>query len=163
VGLKAGIIGTTLLGLVYIGMSFLGAYHGSGLEAVNAGELFREISFRVLGSYGAAVIATAVLMACLSTAIALGAVVGEYAQFKLFRNHISFATSLCLILLACIPLSTIGLDAVLKLTGGPITYIGYPVLITITFCNLGYKLFGFKPIKIPVLTTFIITLLNYLA
>lgn len=163
VGLKAGIIGTLLLGLVYIGMGYLGAHYGCGLQDLNAGQLFREVSFRILGSYGAAIIATAVLMACLSTAIALGAVVGEYAQFKLFKNHISFATSLCLILLACIPLSTIGLDAVLKLTGGPITYIGYPVLITITFCNLGYKLFGFKPIKIPVLATFIITLLNYVA
>lgn len=162
VGLKAGIIGTTLLGIVYIGMSFLGAYHGYGFENANAGELFREISFRVLGNYGAAIIAIAVLMACLSTAIALAAVVAEYAQYTIFRNTIGFAPSLILVLAACVPLSTVGLMQVLKLTGGPITYIGYPVLITITFCNIAYKLFNFKPIKVPVLVIFAATLFSYL-
>lgn len=163
VGLQSGIIGTTLLGIVYIGMGFLGAYHGYGFESANAGELFREVSFRVLGSYGAAIIAVAVLMACLSTAIALAAVVAEYAQYTIFRNTLGFAPSLVLVLLACIPLSTIGLMQVLKLTGGPITFIGYPVLIAITFCNIGYKLFNFKPIKVPVLIVFIAALISYLA
>lgn len=161
-GFKAGLIGTALLGIVYIGMSYLGAYHGYGLENSNGGELFREISFRVLGNYGTAIIAIAVLMACLSTAIALAAVVGEYAQYTIFKNYISFAPSLALILIACIPLSTIGLDRVLALTAGPIIAIGYPILAMITFCNIAYKLFNFKPIKVPVLITFAVTLLSYL-
>lgn len=162
VGFKAGILGVTLLGIVYIGMSALGAYHGHGLEHVNAGELFREVSFRILGGYGAFIIATAVLMACLSTAIALSAVVAEYAQFTIFRNHIGFAGSLILVLLACMPLSTVGLGQVLKLTAGPITYIGYPVLIAVTCCNIAYKLVNFKPIKVPVAITFIVALVSYL-
>jgi LIVCS family branched-chain amino acid:cation transporter len=144
-------------------MSILGAYHGAGLEHVNAGELFREVSFRIVGCYGAFIIATAVLMACLSTAIALSAVVAEYAQYTLFKNSIGFAGSLILVLLACIPLSTVGLGQVLKLTGGPITYIGYPVLITITLCNIEYKMFDFKPIKVPVAITFIAALISYLS
>jgi LIVCS family branched-chain amino acid:cation transporter len=163
VGLKAGMIGTLLLGIVYIGMSFLGAYHGYGFENANAGELFREVSFRVLGNYGAAIIAIAVLMACLSTAIALAAVVAEYAQYTIFRNRVGFVPSLIFVLVACVPLSTVGLLQVLKLTGGPITYIGYPVLIAITFCNIAYKLFNFKPIKIPVAIVFIIALLSYVS
>ncbi|MDR3551379.1 MAG: branched-chain amino acid transport system II carrier protein [Candidatus Babeliales bacterium] len=163
VGLKAGIIGTTLLGLVYIGMSILGAYHGHGMQNAHAGELFKDISLNILGCHGAAIIAIAVLMACLSTAIALSAVVAEYTQFTIFRNIIGFAPTLGLILAACIPLSVVGLGQVLKLTGGPITYIGYPVLITITFCNLAYKLFGFKPIKVPVVATFILATISYMS
>ncbi|MCX5921788.1 MAG: branched-chain amino acid transport system II carrier protein [Candidatus Dependentiae bacterium] len=162
VGLKSGILGVTLLGLVYIGMSILGAYHGHGLEGANAGELFRGIAFNVLGSYGAFIIATAVLMACLSTAIALSAVVAEYTQFTLLHNHLSFSTCLGLTLLACLPLSIFGLGHVLKLTGGPITYVGYPILITITFCNIAYKLFDFKPIVIPAIITFVAALISYL-
>ena len=162
-GFKAGLIGTSLLGIVYIAMSFLGAYHGYGFEEVNAGELFRDISFRILGNYGTAFIAIAVLMACLSTAIALAAVVAEYAQFTVFKNSIGFAPSLALVLFACIPLSTVGLLQVLKLTGGPITYIGYPILATITFCNIAYKLFDFKPIKIPVLIVFAATVISYIS
>lgn len=161
VGLRAGILGTSLLGIVYVGMSYLGVYHGHGLETANAGELFREISFRILGEHGTLVIATAVVMACLSTAIALAAVVGEYVQFTLFRNKINYVTALIITLMACIPLATAGLGQILAVTGGAITRIGYPVLIAITICNIAYKLFGFKPIKMPVLITFIIMVVSY--
>jgi len=158
IGLKTGLIGVSLLGIVYYGMGLLGAFHGHGFESVNSGELFRLISFSVLGSYGAIIISTAVLMACFSTAIALSAVVAEYVQHN---TNLSFISSLIITLLACVPLSTIGLDYVLKLTAGPITYIGYPVLIVVTLCNIGYKLFGFNYIKAPVFITFVIALSYY--
>ena len=160
IGCKAGLIGVSLLGIVYAGMSFLGAFHSHGLEYTNAGELFRGIAFTVLGNHGAAIIATAVLMACLSTSIALSAVVAEYVQ-KILGNRINFVSALLLTLLACLPLSTFGLGHVLALTAGPIVYIGYPIIIVITFCNIAYKLFDFKPIKIPVLITLIATLISY--
>ncbi|MGB8367059.1 MAG: branched-chain amino acid transport system II carrier protein, partial [Candidatus Babeliales bacterium] len=134
IGCKAGLLGVSLLGLVYIGMSLLGVFHAHNIAYTNAGELFREIAFRILGTGGAAVIATAVLMACLSTSIALSAVVAEYVQ-KMLGNKINFITALAATLLACIPLSTFGLKKVLVLTGGPIVYIGYPIIIVITFCN----------------------------
>lgn len=161
VALKASMIGVGFLSLIYIGMAFLGMYYGYGLEAINAGELFRTISFRILGTYGAIVIATAVLMACLSTAIALSAVVAEYAQKQLFQYRISYVTSLMLVLIASLPLSIAGLTTVLKLTGGFITYVGYPVLIVLTVVNILYKLFGFSWVKLPVAITFVVfTLLH---
>lgn len=163
VSLKSGTIGIVLLGLVYCGMGFLGAYHGHGLDTLNEGALFREISTRILGVHGALVIAIAVLMACLSTSIALGAVVAEYLQKTIAKNKISFVTSLAIVLLLCLPLSIFGLDAVLALTGGAITFIGYPILITLTLCNIAYKLFGFKPVKIPVLLTLVGAVATYLA
>jgi len=160
IGCKAGLIGVSLLGIVYAGMSLLGTFHAHGLEYTNAGELFRGIAFTVLGKHGAAIIATTVLMACLSTSIALSAVVAEYVQ-KVLGNQINFSSALFLTLLACVPLSTFGLGHVLALTEGPIVYVGYPIIIVTTFCNIAYKFFGFKPIKIPVLITFIATLISY--
>jgi len=162
VGLKSGTIGIVLLGLVYCGMGFLGAYHGHGLDALNEGALFREISTRILGVHGALVIAIAVLMACLSTSIALGAIVAEYLQKTIAKNKISFVTALAIVLLLCLPLSIFGLDAVLALTEGAITFIGYPILITLTLCNIAYKFFGFKPVKIPVLLTLVGAVATYL-
>lgn len=161
IGLQAGAIGVTLLGLIYMGMSILGMYYGHGLEHLNAGQLFRTISFRIIGPHGALVVSTAVIMACLSTAIALSAVVAEYCQRTLFGNKIGYVASLVLVLVASVPLSTIGLDYVLKLTGGPITYIGYPILITLTLCNIGYKLFDFRPVVVPVCITFLIAMMSY--
>jgi len=159
IGFKAGLVGVSLLALVYVGMGFIGAYHGHGLFASD--ELFRLIAFHILGTQGAAIISLAVLMACFSTAIALGTVLAEYVQHEICKDRVSYVTALVLVLLSCIPLSTAGLKYVLQLTGGPITYVGYPMLITLTFCNIAYKIWGFRYVKIPVFLTFIIALLCY--
>ncbi len=160
-GLQGGLIGISLLGIVYVGMSILGVYYGHGLEHINSGELFREISMRILGDYGTLVIATAVLMACLSTSIALSAVIAEYVEHKLFKNRISYVHALIITLISCIPLSTAGLGYVLKLTAGPITFVGYPTLIVLTLANAAHKLFGVNMVRIPVYLTFITTLVIY--
>jgi len=160
-GLKAGAIGVSLLAIVYFGMSYLGAYHGHGLLSINAGEAFKVIVFRVIGRYGAAILGIATLMACLSTSIGLSAVTAEYVEKDIFKNKIGYISALILILLASIPLSTYGLNAVLAITGGPLVFVGYPVLIALTFCNILYKLFGFKYVKAPILATFAISFAAY--
>jgi branched-chain amino acid:cation transporter, LIVCS family len=161
IGLKAGIFGIGLLSIVYVGMSILGMFYGSGLEALDGGQLFRNIAFQILGTHGTAIVATAVLMACLSTSIALSAVVAEYIENTVMNNNVSYIQALVITILASLPLSTFGLSTVLTLTGGPIVYIGYPLIITLTFCNLAHVLFGFKPVKIPVLITGLLAAVLY--
>lgn len=160
-GFQGGLIGISLLAIIYVGMSILGVYYGHGFENLNSGELFREISMRILGNHGALVIATAVLMACLSTAIALAAVVAEYVQHTLFKKRISYINALLITLASCIPISTAGLGYVLKLTGGAITFVGYPTLIVLTLANAAHKLFGVNMVRIPVYLTFVTTLFLY--
>jgi LIVCS family branched-chain amino acid:cation transporter len=161
-GLKAGLIGVSLLCLVYIGMSTLTVYHGHGLEMLDAGQLFREISLRILGSHGTLIIALAVLLACLSTAIALAAVVAAYIEHEIMCNTVTYVQALIITLIACLPLSIFGLEKVLMLTGGPIVYIGYPVLISLTLCNLAFKTVGFTYVKMPVLLTGLIAAIVYM-
>lgn len=161
VGLQAGLIGVGLLAVMYTGMTFLGSYHGQGLEGVGAGELFQIISFNVMGAGGAIIIALAVLMSCLSTSIALSAVFAEYLQ-RIAPCKVSFGVALAVGVLLCLPLSCFGLDYVLRLAAGPIVQIGYPVLITLTFCNVAYKWFGFTPVRVPVLITLLVAVLNYM-
>ncbi len=160
--LRAGAIGVGLLATVYIAMHFLGVFHAYGTEGMNAGELFSYISFKILGTYGAAIIATAVLMACLSTAIALCATVARYVQCTLFCNRIAYVTALLITIFASIPLAIYGLSTVLQFTAGPLVYVGYPVLITLTMCNILYKTVGIKMVKIPVACTFIAALMSYM-
>ncbi|KKP25117.1 MAG: hypothetical protein UR12_C0045G0005 [candidate division TM6 bacterium GW2011_GWF2_30_66] len=160
-GLKAGTIGVSLLAIIYIGIGIISAYHGHGLSALRPGIAFKEIVFIVAGTSGAALLAIATLMACLSTSIGLGAVTAEYIQENIFKNKISYTRSLIIIMLASLPLSLFGIRGVLAIAGGPITFIGYPTLIALTICNILYKLFKFKYVKIPVFGTFIITLIYY--
>jgi len=161
IGFKAGIIGVGLLGIVYAGQSFLGAHFGAGLEGLNDGQAFREIVFTIIGKHGAAIVGGASMLACFSTSIALGAVVAEFLQKEIFKNKIGYVPALAAVLLASLPLSVYGLDAILALTGGIITFVGYPALIALTFCNIAYKLFNFKPVKAPVAITFVVALVAY--
>ncbi|PKN03568.1 hypothetical protein CVU75_01590 [Candidatus Dependentiae bacterium HGW-Dependentiae-1] len=160
-GFKAGLIALTLLSIIYIGMGYIGAYYAQGMH-LDIYALFAFISYNLFGTYGTAIMGSIVLMACFSPAVALSAVVAEYSQHTLFKNSVSYIVSLALVLLVSIPAATSGFTAVLHLTKGPLTYIGYPVLIMITVCNIAYKLVGFKPIKVPVLLTLIAALLSYI-
>jgi LIVCS family branched-chain amino acid:cation transporter len=149
-----------LLGIIYVGLSYLGAFFGQGLSHTNEGELFREVSFRVLGNNGALIISTAVLMACLSTIIALAAIVAVYLQQYICKNKISYVTALLVTLGVTLVTSNFGLSNILKFSS-PIITVVYPVFITVVFCNLAYKLFDFKPIKVPALITVLISLISY--
>lgn len=161
-GLKAGLIGLSLLASIYIGMSILGALHGHNFMNINSGELLRSISFCILGTKGALIISIAVLLASISTTIGLGSIFAEYIRSTIFHNSISYIQSLCLTFILCIPLSTIGLKYILTITNGPITHIGYPVIISLTLSNIAYKLWQFNHTKITVLITFLFALLHYI-
>ena len=150
-GMKAGLIGCTLLGLIYYGLSLIGAYYGPQFTNVtNPASLFSQVSFAVMGQHGAFIIAIAVAMACYSTIIALAMVLAEYIHKELSLGFISYIMSLILTLIATAFLSSFGLETIMTISG-PIINACYPVLIVITFCNIGYKLFNFTPIKVPAL------------
>lgn len=160
-GLKAGLIGSFCLAIVYTGMGILGMYHGSSYLLLDRGQLFSAISFKILGSHGAIMIAITVLMACFSTSIALSAIIAEYFQKTIFNNRISYVQGLILTILLSIPLSLFGLDYVLKCAGGPLVHILYPILITITACNILHKLNIMHIIKLPTFLVTIYTISNY--
>lgn len=155
--LQAGAIGTSLLAIIYVGLGYLGAYFGHGLEDLNEGALFSTISHRVIGTNGAFIIATAVLMACFSTIIALAAVFAEYLQKTLFRNRITYVQALIIALIATMIPAYHDLGTIL-LYSKKLTVLFYPAIIVLILINLAYKLFGFKPVKIPVAITLLISI-----
>ncbi|MCL4361647.1 branched-chain amino acid transport system II carrier protein [Candidatus Dependentiae bacterium] len=155
-GLVASTIGATVLALAYLGMSFLGTFNGQGLTSLNEAQALSAISLRVIGEKGGLLGALALLIACLATMIALSTVVSEYIQKTIAKNKINFPTSLFLMLATTVAISLSGLTALMKFSAS-LTMILYPVLITLTLCNGAYKLFNFKPVKMPVFIVFAIT------
>lgn len=148
-GLASSAIGGSLLALIYIGLSFLGAYHGAGLEMLDEGQLLSAISIKIMGSSGAFFGALAIMVACLATMIALSTVIAEYVQKNIAHKSISFIQSLIILLVITVAFSLLGLVKLMQMSLTA-AYILYPVLITLTICNMAYKLFGFKPVKTPV-------------
>ena len=59
--------------------------------------------------------------------------------------------------------STMGLTTALRLSIGPVASIIYPIVMMVTACNLAYKFWGFKPIKLLTLATAIGSTILYLA
>ncbi|HBR70440.1 TPA: hypothetical protein DIC20_01780 [Candidatus Dependentiae bacterium] len=161
--LYGGLLGSALLGIVYVGLAWVGNKQSYGLTYINEGELLREIALRILGPWGLLFMATAVFMACFSTAIALMVVVSEYIQKNVSRNKLSYIQSLIAVHLATYFPSTMGLSAAMSLSIGPVASIIYPIVMMITACNLAYKFLGFKSIKMPTLITAIISTVLYLA
>ena len=151
-GFKAGALGTFLLSLVYIGLSYIGAFHGQSLSAINEAEVFSSISIKILGNSGSIIVSIAVLMACLSTVVALATVFAEYLQ-SLTKNKLSYTTALVSTLIATGFSSNFGLTWLLAFYE-PFIIIAHPALILLTFLVILNKLFGFKYIKVPVLATF---------
>ncbi|MEX0671969.1 MAG: branched-chain amino acid transport system II carrier protein [Candidatus Babeliales bacterium] len=160
IGLKAGTIGVSILGIVYFGLSYLGVFHGHGFEHLHEGLLFSAISFRILGEHGALIIATAVLMACLSTIIALSAIFAEFLQLDVFNNRISYATGLIITLVTALIPANLGLENILQFSK-PFLAIGYPAIIILTICNILYKTVNFKLVKIPVLLTLLASIISF--
>ena len=158
ISLKGGLIGATLLMIVYVSFSYLAAYYGHLVTTnMNGAAMFRVISLQVIHHYGVVVIAMAVLMACLSTITALAAVFAEYLRYEIFNKRVSYHVCLIITLAITTFISNFGLSNILKYGEHPIN-IGYPIIISIVACNLAYSLFGFKHIKIPVgLTAVIVT------
>jgi branched-chain amino acid:cation transporter, LIVCS family len=150
----SSVFAALLLGFVYAGMTALGAYHGFGLEMLNEGEIFSAISFRILGAYGAALIALTVFLACFTTTVSLSAVVTDYVRTELTDNKLPYPAALALVLALTAFIARHGLGAILTYSV-PFIVASYPVFICITLCNLAYSLFGIRMIRTPTLLVFL--------
>jgi len=160
--IRGGLIGGALLALVYVGMGYLGAFHGQGLELLNPATAFREIMIRIIGYKGALFIGITVLVACLSTMIALSSVVTEYLRANVLKNsrYSHYHLLLALVLATTVVIAQYGIENILKFSE-PFIMMAYPALIMLTFCNISYKLWKFKPVKTPVFLALFIGIYVY--
>lgn len=159
--LKASAIGALLLSAVYIGFSYVAAFHTGDLGAVNQEELLGAIAHKILGPYAGLIASIAVALACLTTAIALAVVFAEYLHHEVTEGKLNYQLSLIITLVIT------GFFSTLKFTGiiailAPILSVCYPALIVLSLLNIGYKLYHVKSVKIPVFLTFVLSLIPYL-
>lgn len=156
--LKAGCIGTGLLTLVYLGFSFLSAAFAHELKETPKDFLLGQIALNVLGPYAGIVACTAVVLACLTTAIALAAVFAQFLHDTICRGSVSYHICLALTMLTTFFISLLGFSGIDDLLG-PLLVVIYPALITLTLVNLAYKLWGFSWVKLPVYATLVCSVL----
>lgn len=156
--LLASGIGAFLLAVVYVGMSAVAALHSTTLAGVKADMLLGTVALEVLGPSAGIVTCLAVIMACLTTAIALAAVFSEFLQQEVLRSKISYVQSLVLTLVVTFAMSTLEFDGILKVLV-PVVQGLYPALLILSLVNIAHKIWGFDNVKFPVASAFGMSLL----
>lgn len=160
VALKASVIGAALLSLIYIGFSFVAAYHAPSLGLQIQDELLGALTLKILGPRAGLVASATISLACLTTVIALAVVFSEFLQHTLLKNRISYITALSLTLVATYFVSILEFKGIVALLA-PLLQVAYPALIMLTIANIAYKLYGFQPVKSLVYLVLAISWISY--
>ena len=159
--LKSSILAIVLLTSIYAGLSFVSSFYGQNLTYVNNPELLAAIAFKILGKYAGVVASFATALACLTTAITLAAIFAEFIHENMFLKKLRYG--FCLFITLCIAfcISLFTFNNIVSFVA-PIIFVCYPTFIALCILNILYKLFGFKPVKLPTLLVFLITMVGYL-
>ncbi|NKB46553.1 MAG: hypothetical protein GKR77_02080 [Legionellales bacterium] len=147
------ILGGGLLGVIYIGFVFLGSAYAQYLSPDFPERSIAIIVYQALGSNAGPVVTIAVVLACLTTAIALTSITARFLQERICcqRIHYHFAVVIILVIsLVIADFNFMGIAAFLT----PAVKILYPGLIVLTLLNIGHKLWGWQLVKTPVYLTF---------
>ena len=117
----------SLLSIIYIGFSYVAAYHSLALEGTGPDQLLGKIGQIVLGQHAGLIVCMSIALTCLTTAIALTVVCAEFLQQRLLKNKISYEWSLVAILVTTVFISTLEFTGIVHLLA-PALQIIYPSL-----------------------------------
>ncbi len=132
--IAAGLIGAILLAVVYIAFSWIAAFHASDV-IIQKELLLHTVAYRIAGPIGSWLVALTVVLACLTTAIALLAACSDFLQTAVFERKVSYHWILlgCTVITFFISMMQFsGIEAFL----GPILQIAYPGLIALTMWSI---------------------------
>lgn len=133
--IKAGLIASIGLAIVYIGLTFGGAGSTSAFPAdVSRPELLIGMTGRLLGSVGAYCLSLAISLACLTTAVGLAVTCGEYFS-ELSHGKLSYKLVVIITVVASWIISSLGVTGIINLAV-PFLFLLYPVLMALIICNI---------------------------
>ncbi|GHH99059.1 branched-chain amino acid transport system II carrier protein [Neobacillus kokaensis] len=163
---KVAISATAIAGIgllvVYGGLLYLGAA-GSGLypNDIESTALVSALINRLLGSYGAVLLAITIALACLTSAIGVTAVIGDFLR-DISNNKISYRNGALLVCVVGAAIGMLGVEKIINYTL-PIFLALYPVAIVLVFLGVFHKVIP-NPgsYRGAILLTFIVSLFETL-
>lgn len=158
---KASIVGATLLALVYGGFAVTSAVFSKELIHCQPDHLLGEIGKLVLGSYGGFVVSTAVLLSCLTTAIALTTISADFIRDQVFNKRIQYRTSIFLVVGISVVVSSLQFSGIVKILA-PVLQVCYPSLLALCLFNVLHQLYGVKLVKLPVYFILVLVIIGQL-
>lgn len=155
---KASFVSSVGLVIIYGGLLYLGAALGGYFpQGISQTELTIGIAHMILGDFGKVALGIAVAVACLTTAIGLTAMVGEFFSKTLKIKYEIIVIAICI---SSALISILGIGSIINIAV-PILKIFYPMQIVLILFNvIGVK--SKLTYKVTVYTTLIISILDTL-
>lgn len=158
---KASCIAAGLLSLMYVGLTYVASFYVPYLDPNHLPEeRLSAISMLLLGPTGALVSCIAVGMACLTTAIPLVSICGNYIREDLFQNRGGALLPLLITLAISALIANLGFMGIASMLG-PVLQILCPGLIVLSLFNIFHKLYETRVPKMPVFATFAISTISH--
>lgn len=150
----ASCIAAGLLSAMYFSLSYLASFYGPILGAnIPKEELLSTLSLYLLGPYGGLVASIAVLMACLTTAIPLTHIFGDFLRKDILgEKRISDVTALVVTLAVSAGLANLGFMGIASMLE-PLLLMLCPALIVLCVVNSLEKLYNINLNRGPVYVT----------
>jgi LIVCS family branched-chain amino acid:cation transporter len=160
----SSILGGAMLILAYLGLSAAAAKHHTGLQGAAPDEILATLAVHLLGAKLSIIANVAVALACLTTVMGLCVTIADVIHQELEDTAIfkkipyNYDLMIFLLLFVTVIVANLGFAKIMSILH-PIILICYPAIIALTICNILYKLFGFRFVKVPVYTTLALTVL----
>lgn len=153
---KASVVSSVGLVIIYGGLLYLGAALGGYFpQGISQTELTIGIAHMILGDFGKIALGIAVAVACLTTAIGLTAMVGEFFSKTLKIKYEIIVIAICI---SSALISILGIGSIVKLAV-PILKIFYPMQIVLILFNV-IEVKSKLTYKVTVYTTLIVSILD---
>ncbi|RWR13612.1 branched-chain amino acid transport system II carrier protein [Siminovitchia fortis] len=138
--MKSGIVATIFLGIIYVGIAYLGATSTEMFGLFDTGgPVLSNASSYYFGTFGAVMLAIIIILACLTTSIGLITACGEY--FNLLFPKISYKAFVLFFSLLSFTIANFGLANIINYSV-PVLMFLYPlaiVLMLLTFLSPLFK------------------------
>ncbi len=160
---KSAILAAVCMLLVYGGLFYLGAHATVDVANTTRSALLIQLATQYFGSNGIYLISILMILACLTTAIALTAGSANFFE-RLTKGKLGYIEGVISVTLISIFLAITGVDAIIEYAAALLNFI-YPVTLVLILSVLlfGKTIQNQKPYFITLIVTMVISLIRLLA
>lgn len=127
-GIKASIVGGSLLALCYVGLVILGAKYAPILAGIKQESYLMVIAKETLGNYAVAFVAMTLIVSCLATATITASIFADFMQEDVTRNKMNRKIAIIFTLALAYSLSLLGFEGICKFLESILEWV-YPFLM----------------------------------
>ncbi|KXH87134.1 branched-chain amino acid transport system II carrier protein [Sporosarcina sp. HYO08] len=137
---KTGLVATSFLALIYVGIAYLGAVSVEKLGHLSSGGMvLSETASYYLGTVGLVLLAIVIILACLTTAIGLVTACGEY--FHALLPKVSYKMFVIIFTAFCFIIANFGLSNIITYSI-PVLMFLYPLAVALMLLTFTAPLFN---------------------